>query len=235
MKRIVVCLLAVLICFSIVGCDGINSFIDSTPTPTPTPSPTPIPFVNSFIGNWVTDDSSIRFEFSGDAYFKQKQVSDSIGFYETSSGNYTVDESRLYIQYGSGEHIEYFYDFKDRNNTLLLTTTKTTGFLIIFERTTSGSIEKLDIIRKWWGDASEGNFVEFDFHENGTFKQAILGTGGEEHIYDYTGTFEYDFYKITLNYEDGRQEISSYSFVSGFVFGGIQVTLSAFGYSLWHE
>ena len=52
MKQIVVCLVAVLICFSIVGCEIINSFIDSIPTPTPsassTPTPTPTPTEEEF-------------------------------------------------------------------------------------------------------------------------------------------------------------------------------------------
>lgn len=174
----------------------------------------------SFIGQWKTDDSSFRFEFFAGAYFEQKTVTDNF-YYD--AGNYAFDGSRLYLEYGNGKHVEYFYEFKDYSNTLILTTTQTIGVQIILERTTDDSIGKPDIIGSWEtpfcpyyqvdpsGRMCEG--LVLALYDDGTFKKAIISNDGNENTFEYyTGTFDYDFYEITFTYEDERQETTSYLF-----------------------
>ena len=95
------------------------------------------PLGNPFVGTWEAEnpftETPVTNRFSSDMTFTESWT-DFDGVEQTSTGTYAYDDEVLTLDYDDGESYDYFYEFKQDGETMVLTLAEGLSLSLTYRR-----------------------------------------------------------------------------------------------------
>jgi gamma-glutamylcyclotransferase (GGCT)/AIG2-like uncharacterized protein YtfP len=95
------------------------------------------PMGNPFVGTWETEnpftETVVTTRFSSDMNFTERWT-DLDGVEQTDTGTYEYDDEIITLDYDDGEAYDYFYEFKQDGDTMILTLTEGLSLSLSYTR-----------------------------------------------------------------------------------------------------
>lgn len=95
------------------------------------------PLGNPFLGEWETNDpftgTVATTSFARDMTFTETYT-DSDGVEQTDTGTYEHDDEVLTLNYDDSETVEFFYEFKEDGDTMVLTLAEGLSLSVTYRR-----------------------------------------------------------------------------------------------------
>ena len=95
------------------------------------------PLGNPFVGEWETNDpftgTVATTSFARDMTFTETYT-DSDGVEQTDTGTYEHDDEVLTLNYDDSETVEFFYEFKEDGDTMVLTLAEGLSLSVTYRR-----------------------------------------------------------------------------------------------------
>ncbi|MFP4484611.1 MAG: lipocalin family protein [Spirochaetaceae bacterium] len=95
------------------------------------------PLGNPFVGTWETEnpfnETVVTTRFTSDMTFTERWT-DLDGVEQTDTGTYEYDDEIVTLSYDDGESYDYFYEFKQDGDTMVLTLTEGLSLSLSYTR-----------------------------------------------------------------------------------------------------